>query len=69
LLSPIGSLTAAASLAGVGGMVESFGSRSGGPLRTVVNLGVTSGFLQRIQGGAELAGLSAEGATGGIDAL
>jgi len=69
LLSPIGGLMAATSLAGIGSVVESFGSRSGGLLRLSGNMGVTAGFLQRIQGGAELAGVSAEGATGAIDTL
>ena len=69
LFGPAEGLLAIGGAAGIGGLVESFGSRSGGLLRASGRIGVSADMLQRWGGAAELAGLSSDQATGSIDAL
>jgi len=69
LLPPIGLAMGFGSLAGIGAMAESFGSRSGGLLRLSGRLGVPTGTLQRLQGAAELGGVPAEAANNALGQL
>ena len=69
MFGPAGTLLGLGSLAGIGGLVEGYGTRAGGLYRTAGTLGVSPGMLQSWQGAGEYRGLGGQAATTSIDAL